>query len=351
MASTLIRHNFKVAILEWDRGSNLATSGYEDGIRIWRMKLKAPYGIRLMFKLPVWWLYVFFYLIFHNFEVIQPQNLDNLIPALIISRMRRIKIVYDIADFYADAFIPFQMIALRKVTAKLERLLIKAVSAIILVDESRLTQVNALQKYFRIIYNSPSDKYLELRAKLGKNKIINSTFAIFYAGILAKDRCLDLLISTISEIDNVSLVIAGFGSMENEIRKMVRGKRNIKFLGRISHMGVLQLTYLSNCIVALYDPFFPNNVFASPNKLFEAMMCRKPIIVSEGTAMAKIVYKEQCGIVIKYNDSEELKSTVEKLKKDSNYSRLLGKNGRVAYLRKYSWNLMETRLSDLYTLI
>ena len=166
--------------------------------------------------------------------------------------------------------------------------------------------------------------------------------------MLARDRGLDTLIKAVWGLVDVELIIAGFGELNNVFSKINKWKNNIRFLGRVAYNDVLKLTASSDCIVALYDPRIPNNVFASPNKLFEAMMCAKPIIVNHGTNAASIVLKEKCGLVVSYGDYKDLRNAIMKLKADPLLKEELGKNGRHAYEQKYSWKLMEAKLLRIY---
>jgi glycosyltransferase involved in cell wall biosynthesis len=351
IASVLAERNFKVSILEWDRTSRLSAAENVNNIHVYRMKLRAPYGSRLIFALPIWWIYLFLFLLSHNFEIIQPQNLDNLFPSWVATRLRGVRIVYDIADFYADAYLPSRMASLRKAVAWLERMLIKAADANIIVDESRSKQVNLPYLSFCVIYNTPPDRYENLKIKRADKSFSNSKFALFYAGILERDRGLGTLVEAVQGLDDVRLTVAGFGRMEKEFSDLIREKNNIELLGRIAYDAVLEFTLLCDCVVALYDPSIPNNVFASPNKLFEAMMSGKPVIVSAGTAMANKVMKESCGLVVNYGNVNELKKAIETLKDNQSLAVSLGRNGRNAYLKEYNWCLMQERLLRLYEAI
>jgi len=343
MASTLASNGFKVTILEWDRDSILPTIDYAKNICVQRMRLRAPYGLRLIFKLPIWQLYIFLFITMKKFTIIQPQNLDNMLPVWLARRIKRFKIVYDIADFYADAFIPHNMMLLRKIISWLEKTLMKNADALIIADETRIKQVGSKAW---IIYNSPIDIYNELKTNTYLTSS-NTKFTIFYAGILARDRGLDILIKAIQDLNDVKLVIAGFGELGKKLPSILRGKHNVQYIGRIPYDTVLRLTFSSDCIVALYDPQVPNNIYASPNKLFEAMMCAKPIIVSDETAMANIVRKEKCGLVVKYND-EDVRRAIIQLRDNPLLREELGRNGRRAYEQKYSWDFMKKKLLILY---
>ena len=61
---------YNVMILEWDRESRLPKYEYRDGVEIHRFMLKAPYGLKLIFKLPIWIMYlIIFSLNIHIFSL------------------------------------------------------------------------------------------------------------------------------------------------------------------------------------------------------------------------------------------------------------------------------------------
>jgi len=313
--------------LEWDRSSKLPAVEYIKNIYVYRMKLRAPYGLKLIFKLPLWWTYISLFVFLHRFMIVQPQDLDSLLPSWVVCRLKRIKIVYDIADFYADAYIPSSMALLRKATAWLERTLIKTLDATIVVDESRLRQIRLENLPFFVIYNSPPDAYNRLKSNVRKQAVSDSKLTLFYAGILERDRGLDVLIEAVQGSTDVELVVAGFGRMEKEFSSMVKGKRNVKFLGRIPYDAVLKLTLSCDCVIALYDPRFPNNVFASPNKLFEAMMCGIPSIVSNCGDIIDIARDGfNCIVIERYDDVEGFADAIIRLLQDKELYHKISQN-------------------------
>jgi len=119
-------------------------------------------------------------------------------------------------------------------------------------------------------------------------------------------------------------------------------------LSGVLYDEIIQNTLDADLTLALYDPGIPNNVYASPNKLFEAMASGIPIIVNENTSMANIVRKENCGIIIPYGNKESLIEAISCLKDNKGLRKRLGDNGRKAYENKYNWKIMENRLNGIY---
>ncbi|HEY5538271.1 MAG TPA: glycosyltransferase, partial [Thermoplasmata archaeon] len=111
---------------------------------------------------------------------------------------------------------------------------------------------------------------------------------------------------------------------------------------------VLESSAMADVIVALYDPAIPGNRLASPNKLFEAMMFAKPVIVSDGTRMAEVVREAGCGIVVPYGDRRALQTGLERLMLSPSEASAMGARGRAAYEAKYTWKAMADRLVKAY---
>jgi len=348
MAKTLAKAGCDVHILEWDRDLQLQPLEWVDEVLAHRFRVKAHYGWKLIYKLPLWYFYITIFCLVKRFDIIQPQNLDNLIPIWLLRRIKNFRIVYDIADFYADAYVPTNANLLRKLTRYLEALLVMRVNATIIADEARIKQIGFKPKNLYVIYNSPPDVYGILLSRLCTAVNKNSHFTIFYGGAIDDGRGLYHLVEVCQRISDVTLMIAGFGRLEKHFLNFIKAKKNVIFLGRISYQEVLNRTMKCDCVVVLYDPRIPNMVYASPNKLFEAMMCGKPVVVSAGTAMASTVWREKCGLVVNYGDVNELKRAIELLKNNPNLALSLGKNGRKAYLEKYNWQTMEKRLLQVY---
>ena len=156
------------------------------------------------------------------------------------------------------------------------------------------------------------------------------------------------MIKAIEKLDDVKLIIAGFGRHEEILIPIFKRSKNVEYMGEVPYEKVLEMTMKSDLLFALYDTKIENNKYATPNKLFEAMMCEKPILVNGGTTMSEIVKKWNCGLVVPYGDVEEIRESVLKIKNDPSLKTELGKNGRKAYEKRYNWKIMEKRLLELY---
>ena len=343
---SLSNNGFNVKILGWDReGKYVKQENCYENIQINRFKLKAPYGRpNLVLYLFIWWIYEFYWLLTNRWDFVHACDFDTLIPALLVVKIKQKKIVYDIFDFYAET-LPLQTPkAVRNIVAKIERFFLQFVDIVIIVDESRKKQVEGT-KIRELVYimNTPKDMITKLD-KIDENR----NFIIFYGGLLAEERGLHQIINATENLDDIKIVIAGFGRGEEELKLLFQKAKNVQFIGKIPYNDVLLETMKADLLFALYDPSVPNNRYASPNKIFEAMMCKKPIIVSDSSSMANIVKKVNCGIVVAYGDIDSIRNAVLKLKNNPQLRKYLGDNGRKAYEEKYNWEIMEKRLIGIY---
>jgi len=275
-AGTLSRAGFDVHAILWDR--ELAHPAEEDraGLRIHRFRLRAPEGQpALAWLLPRWWAHVFFRILRLRPAVVHAVDFDTVVPAFAAARIAGARLVYDIFDFYAEMITAPLSPPLRRFLAKAEHRMIRRADAIILPDLRRREQLGGVEpKRLVEIQNVPED-----RGRPGREPA-SDHFVVFYGGMIAKDRGLkDLVIAC--EDTGARLVVAGHGPDEAELANVIESSHAAIFLGTISYDEVLDQTAGCQVVAALYDPAVPNNRFAAPNKLFEAMMFEKPVLVSD----------------------------------------------------------------------
>ncbi|MCD4845137.1 MAG: glycosyltransferase family 4 protein [Methanosarcinales archaeon] len=349
-AQTLADAGYNVNILGWDREKKYPEIECRSNYLIHRIKLKAPFGMKIVFYLPIWWIYEFIWLLKERWDIVHASDFDTFIPALIAAKIKKKPIIYDIYDFYADVVTLPKL--LRWTTAKIDKIFMKFASAVIIVDKSILKQIGGyINNYIVIIMNTPKDvfKNIKLEKKTENKKDI---FTIFYLGGIYKTRYpnLDKIILSIKGMSDVELIIGGYADDNtiHELKKNMENMNNAKFIGKITDEEAIKHTIKADLLFALYDPSGLSNRYLSPNKLFEAMMYAKPILVSENSTMAEIVRENNYGIVVNCRDVKEIKGAIIKLKNDPGLCRQLGENARKAYDEKYNWQIMEQRLLGLY---
>jgi len=344
-ATSLAEAGYTVKLLGWDRDGHAPRTERRAGYSIQRIPLQAHYGGRkVFFYLPIYWMIVFFQLLNEEWDIVHAADFDTYPPALLAAKIKRKRIIYDIFDFYAD-LVPLPK-SLRNCVAYLDTFLMRFADALIIVDPSRLKQIGRAESLrVTILFNTPED--LDTSSKNFQTPE-GSPFMILFAGILIPGRDFESIVEAGKEIDDIHITFAGFGPLTERVKSLGNQFPYVTFIGTIPHSEVIQRTLQSDLLFAFYDPGIPNNRYSSPNKLFEAMMCGKPILVNDGTSMAEIVREENCGIVVPYGDVNAIRHAIMRLKDDPQLGKQLGANGRRAYEQKYSWAIMKERQLALY---
>lgn len=346
-ADSLYKQGFDVNLLVWDRRNNLKD---EYPYKIHKFGLNAPYDtFTALLYLPLWWVYELVFLLKHNYDVVHPCDLDTLYPAIISKFFKRNKLFYTIYDFYANNFPNMKPYFLskfvRKVFAFVEKWGIGFTDTLFLTDENRYEEVDGAKiKKVYYIYNSPPDMFEDIEESSSEG------LKIFYGGGILKQRGLQYMVEAVEALDNVKLLIGGSGPDADYFNEYSHNKEGkIYYMGWLPTYGdILEKTTESDLLFRFLDPKIPRAKYDSPNKVFEAMMCGKPIIVNKEMGISKIIEEENCGLTVPYADVEALKKVLVRLRDDQVLREKLGRNARKAYLDKYDWKIMEKRLKEAY---
>ncbi|MDB8564133.1 glycosyltransferase family 4 protein [Turicibacter sanguinis] len=346
---SLEENDYDVKVLGWDRNKLLNSANAEHiEVNLECFKLKSNYGLGIkgILKLIMFqiWLCFKLYVYRREFDIVHCCDLDTAIPATIISKIYRKKVVYDIFDYYTHAHhIPFKF---EKIIENIENMVINNADVTIICSEQRFEQISkANPKECIVIHNTPeikvSDNYLScIRSKSNKIKIV-------YVGILQEFRLLREVLEVISTNQQFELHIGGFGVLEDEIIEYARNHDNIFYYGSMKYEEVLVLESECDILFATYDPKIKNHKYSAPNKLYEAMALSKPIIVCKETGIDKEVSLEKIGMVIEYS-KQSFSDMLDYILENKKEVIAMGIRGNKLYNKKYTWKSMSNNLIKCY---
>jgi glycosyltransferase involved in cell wall biosynthesis len=359
IARALAAGGFAVSALGWDLTGEFPLEEQLGEIHIVRVRVKARFGrgLRNVIHQIRWQAVQLTWLFRHRqaYDMIHACDFDTVLPAWICKRLWHKKVVYDIFDFYADML----RATPHRVTEWIRSVdlwVINRVDAVILADDSRIEQIAGSHPLrCEVIYNSPADALadIDFSDRPADNRPAsscpaNSRLHLAYVGNLQFERGLLTMLDVLVRHPEWTLSLAGFGGEEQQIRDLAKELPNITWYGRVPYQQALQLSAAADVLFATYDPVIPNHRYASPNKVFEAMMLGKPIIVARGTNMDRMIESAGCGLVVEYGNVEALEAALGQLQADVELRQRLGVNARRAYETRYAWSNMQKRLLKLY---
>lgn len=158
--------------------------------------------------------------------------------------------------------------------------------------------------YF-LLENKPLSNMVPSKLEKKQNKKV----IIGIVGLLLQGRPYETLFETIKDDDRFEAHIYGKGTYQNLIENYASMYENIKYFGEYNFFQDSAKIYASLDI--LYMPYDTtngslNNKIALPNKLYEAMYFKVPIITSSGTYLGDLVEQYGIGVAIKCCNKEEL---------------------------------------------
>jgi glycosyltransferase involved in cell wall biosynthesis len=349
IARTLGSAGYSVHVLGWDFTGKHSPQEQRDGYTLQRLHLPVAFGrglqnlgheLRWQLKLLGWLRRQR-----ESFDILHACDFDTVLPALMIGRWFHKQIIYDIFDFYADMLRQTPALV-KQAIRQVDLWLINRVDGVILADDSRYDQIaGADPRRSVVIYNSPEDQAPPEPIPSGSPP---GELVLAYIGLLQSERGLFELIDVIADHPAWRLELGGSGAEAEALVADAGRISDFRFHGRLPYDQALALNACADVLIATFDPAIPNHKYSSSNKLFEAMMLGKPIIVARHTNMDRLVESHQCGLVVTYGDRAELAKALERFSNDVAFRKQCGRNARAAYEQAYSWRAMQHRLLDFY---
>lgn len=349
-------HN--VFFLGWNRYKNSKKIDskevdiYGKTIKYYHFNKKAPIGLgfrKLFFPLLSYWIAEYRFLKGNRlkYDAIHACDFDTVLPALIIAKKYRKKIVYDIFDYYSDAH--SCPVIVKKIIKRLEDNVINKCDVTIICSEKRKEQIrDSTPKKLLIIHNSP----IVTDSSIMEENIIedDGKIKLAYIGLLSNDRYLKNIANVIKGRDDIIWHVGGWGPLDSYFKNLSSYYKNIIYYGEIPYSKAIDIERQCNILTALYDPSVPNHKYAAPNKFYESLMLGKPVIMIKGTGMDEYVKKYSIGKIIdlKCVDFEEgFEKAINELLLDNRWKEISA-IAKKMYYERFSWSKMEECLLNMY---
>ena len=164
---------------------------------------------------------------------------------------------------------------------------------------------------------------------------------VVFVGALAPWQGIDVALSAVQAAawpPNLDLVIAGDGKERARVQAAAQENPRIRWLGTIPYTEVAAL--VGGSVAALVPSAdTPHARFGlSRLKLFEAMACGVPVVVSDLAGLRDVVDAHDCGIAFAAGDPDALARAVADVTADPVRASQMGSRGRAAAVALYSWD-------------
>ncbi|MCB9208117.1 MAG: glycosyltransferase family 4 protein [Ignavibacteriales bacterium] len=213
-----------------------------------------------------------------------------------------------------------------------------------------------LKSNFYVYQNYPNVEKL-LNFEIDKN-IINkkNSFVIFYFGAIAKRRGIFTMFEALKILlknsDQFKMLIIGPVDNADKI-KLDQYLTDPKLKENIIQYDWRDINFLPSYISVsdvCVSPLIKNDQHESgiANKVFQYMLFKKPLLVSNCKPQQKVVEEENCGLVFESENANDFADKILMLKNNPDLCIQMGENGNKAVLEKFNTEVAKKQLVKLY---
>ena len=171
----------------------------------------------------------------------------------------------------------------------------------------------------------------------------NDYLTVLYYGWLGENRGSEIIEGLLSFDKNIKIISAGWFSDKFTEAMFYKFKNNITYHGVLEQKDAQKLAIHADYILCCYAPINDNNINASPNKIYDSIHLKTPVIINSEVKISSFVKKYNIGIVIDNYDNIDYKTLTSVMKEKKNsfdFSNNLSK--------KFCWEKFESILIEAH---
>lgn len=295
---------------------------------------------------------LFFLLLFKRSHILVANDLDTLLANFLIAQLKRKKLVYDSHEFFTEVPELLNRPTTRAVWLAIERFIFPKLTHISTVNNSiaheykqrynkNLTVIRNVSSLWHA-NNIPAKKTLGIPE--GKNLLIMQG-----AG-LNIDRGVEEAIRMMPLLNNAVLLVVGDGDIISEMKLLVQKNKwenCVLFFGKRPYNEMMNYTYHATLGLSFDQPTNPNYRLSLPNKLFDYIHTKTPVLCSNIIEVAAIVNSYQIGQVITDFSPEGMAAVINQILADDNLLMSWQKNCERA-AQNENWEIESQKLIEFY---
>jgi len=275
-------------------------------------------------------------------QVYCANDFDTLLVTILAAGLDRL-VVYDSHELWPDMMLAPEPI--KAIARAVEKVLIRRANLVMTVNEFIATELKhrySLTRVPDVVYNCPNSG---LRPKR-RNDSPRVKVAL-YQGLYAPERGLENLIKAADYLlADIHLVLRGYGVIENELRSLAKGRKNVQFAKPVAMNQLVNAAADAHVGLIPYLPTNLCNYLASPNKLFEYIQAGLPIVASDLPFLRKVVLGNDIGALFDAREPQSIANALNKSTRDPTFRRQRSNLASVA--AKYSWEIESKKLLKAY---
>ncbi len=346
ICSTLVAMNFKVLLigrrlrsslpLKRDYATNRMKLLFNKGFLFY-----AEYNTRLFFKL-----------LFLKKDILLSNDLDTLLPNFLIGKLMRKQLVYDSHELFTEIPELIHRPKTQKIWLAIEKQIFPKLKNVYTVNASIATiykkkygvAVHVVRNIAPKLTNDNVDLDLSNRIKgTGRMLILQG------AGINV-DRGAEEAVEMMQYLKDVVLYIIGNGDAIEGLKKMTKAlnlETKVIFIDRLPYEELMEYTKIADLGLSLDKGTNLNYEYALPNKIFDYIQAKTPLLVSNRKLVSELVKKYDVGLVVTKLDPQHLAEHIQAIFLNTMQLKKWSVNLERA-AKEFNWETEATKLKMIF---
>lgn len=320
MCNTLLEMGFRISLV----GRKLPESvEFDRPYEVKRFRLPFRTGALFYASLN---LRLFFYLLFKRTDIIVANDLDTLLPAFVISRLRNKELVYDSHEYFTEAEGLTNRPLPKRVWLSIEGFIFPKLKHVLTVNETIAGIYRALYHVpVQVVRNVPPLRERPLpvaRVELGLPE--NKRIILLQGAYIDPDRGGMEAALSMEFLPNALLLIIGSGRDLPNIQRVVAEKRlqdRVRFISKLPFQELQRFTATADVGLSLDKPLHLNYAYSLPNKLFDYMHAGLPVLVSDLPELRRVVEGYDIGRIVNQVEPRSIADALLQMFNDDALSR------------------------------
>jgi glycosyltransferase involved in cell wall biosynthesis len=291
---------------------------------------------------------IFYSLVTQKPDLVFCHDLMPLIPCYIYSKIFFKKMIYDAHEIHREILSPFKPAFFWK---SIETYIINSIALTFITDYDRLNYMvnnaGVRKEKIKPVFNLPyMDELIEASSKLGLLNPIKKK--IIYTGIIMPGRYIDEIIKSIifwKKDANFYLIGDGDEDYIVELKNLAMSLNvfdRVFFVPPVKWNELVDFIDESDLAFAFYKNNCLNNLYCSPNKLYEALASGTPVIGTANPIIKEVLEELDFGLCLDFDNinSASIGNAVNQII-EKRYTKEYKLSIKTIVRKKFSWESQE----------
>ncbi len=342
---TLIECNYTVVLIGRKLPNSLPIPNWD--FKAQRMNLLYKSG-------PLFYVFfnirLFFKLLFTNSDLLIANDLDTLLPNYLISKLKRIPLIYDSHELFCEVPELLNSPIKRKIWLGLEKRIVPRLKNCITVNDSiaKIFEKNYAVK-FKTVRNIPNTpEHFVAKTKQQLNLPLDKKIIILQGAGINIDRGSEELVDAMEFVDGVLLLIIGSGDVWEILIQKIKQKQlqnKIHLIDKLPKVDLMHYTFNADMGITIDKNTNLNYFYSLPNKIFDYAHAHLPILSSRLPEIEAIITKYAIGTFIENHTPQHIAKKINELLNDDNY--LLYKTNTLKLVADLNWQNEKLKLIEV----